>query len=70
MGERNGRWDGLAYVQIYPKGTSKSSIHPVVPCMSIVFFVEHMSGGFPPYVRTTDSSVRFPTEDQCLAFIL
>jgi hypothetical protein len=44
----------------YPKGTPKSSIHPMVPLMSIVLFVERTSGG-PPHTSTlqTAAYVRF-----------
>jgi hypothetical protein len=42
----------------YLKDTPKSSVRPVVPYTSVVLFVEFTSDGPPPYIHTTDSSVR------------
>jgi hypothetical protein len=48
---------GVSYVQVLPKEYTKSSVRLVIPHTSGVLFVEHMSGGPPSYVRTTDRSV-------------
>jgi hypothetical protein len=48
---------GVSYVQVLPKGYTKSSIHPAVSHMSGVLFAERTSGGPPSYVHTTDKSV-------------
>jgi hypothetical protein len=49
---------GVSYVQVLPKGYTKSSVRLVIPRTSGVLFVERTSGGLPSYVRTTDISVR------------
>jgi hypothetical protein len=49
---------GVSYVQVLPKGYTKSSVRPVVPRTSGVLFAERMSGGPLSYVHTIDKSVR------------
>jgi hypothetical protein len=49
---------GVLYVQVLPKGYTKSSVRSVVPRTSGVLFVERTSGGPPSYVHATDRSVR------------
>jgi hypothetical protein len=48
---------GASYVQVLPKGYSKSSVRSVVPCTSGALFAERTFDGPPLYVRTTDRSV-------------
>jgi hypothetical protein len=44
----------VSYIQVLPKGYSKSSIR------LIVWFAERTSGGPPSYVSTIDNSIRLP----------
>jgi hypothetical protein len=49
---------GVSYVQVLPKGYTKSSVRPMVSRTSGVLFTERTSDDPPSYVRTTDKSVR------------
>jgi hypothetical protein len=49
---------GASYVQVLPKGYSKSSVRLMVPHTSGVLFAERTSSGPPSYVHTTDRSIR------------
>jgi hypothetical protein len=57
----------VSYIQVLPKGYSKSSVCPVVHVCLLVRFAEHTSDGPLSYVCITDSSVCLLPEDQCLA---
>jgi hypothetical protein len=53
----------------YPKGIQKVAYIQWSHTRPLVQFAERTSSGSPMYVRTIDSSVCLPPEDQCLASI-
>jgi hypothetical protein len=49
-----------SYVQVLSRGYLKSSVRLVVPCMSTCTVCRVYVQWSPPYIRTTDSSIRPP----------